>query len=206
MFELLYGYKGAIVVNGEEYKNVDDAEAALVNHKGGITIMIKPTLPPKTKPQSNVSESRQSSPPPIENLKFYQVTVKSWMTTYTPDFFLSKWNKSPMPYTTMVGNLVDQTPNLYKMRLRVDYALDDRVTSCLKCNKPLSNPVAQYFGVCQKCGCHEYSDTFESQQELMQAVTAYKKGLREIIWEGVICKSAITSMTEIPGYEWNEEN
>lgn len=202
MFELLYGYKGALIVNGEEYKNVNDAEEALLNHKGGITIMIKPILSPKGK-QQPVAE--QSSPSPaelrIEVGKSYQVTVKSWMRTYKSDFFLSQWNKEPMPYITMTGKLLDRTANLYKMALRVDYQTSDKSTTCLKCGKPLSNPVAQYFGVCQSCGCYEYSEPFDTQEELMSAVNAYKEGLKEITWEGAICKSAITNIIEIPGYD-----
>lgn len=122
-----------------------------------------------------------------------KITVKSYMTKQaTPEFdFMAKWNDNrPMPLRTMVGTAVKETRGMVYMKLHGDiYA--ERICTCMKCGRPLTNPVSQYFGIGPECGNHGYVNPFNSEAELKAAVSSYRKELQNIEWEGWVIKSAI---------------
>lgn len=129
----------------------------------------------------------------------YKVTVRQYMTKPSnPSFdFMKKFNNDiPMPLRTMVGCVTKETQGMYYMVLRGDI-LSERTTFCMKCGKPITNPVSQYFGMGPECGGHNYTNPFETKEELEEAVANYRKQLNNIKWEGWIIKSAIIEMTEV---------
>ena len=111
----------------------------------------------------------------------------------TPDFnFMQKWNNDiPMPLKTMVGTIEKETNGMVYMKLHGD--LYQKVTTrCLKCGKPITNHVSQYFGMGPECGNHNYVNPFNTEAELKEAVEKYRiEVLQNIKWEGWIPKSAI---------------
>lgn len=122
-----------------------------------------------------------------------KITVKKYMTQpATPEFdFMAKWNNNiPMPLRTMVGEVIKQTRGMVYMKLHGDIVAE-KVTTCMKCGRPLTNPVSQYFGLGPECGGHNYVNPFNTEEELRAAVGAYRKELQSITWEGWIIKSAI---------------
>lgn len=130
------------------------------------------------------------------------ITVKQYMTKKaTPEFdFMEKWNhNNPMPLRTMVGEVEKETRGMVYMKCHGEiYA--DKICTCMKCGRPLTNPVSQYFGIGPECGQHGYVNPFDSVEELQAAVASYKAEIRNITWEGWIIKSAIID-SEIYGEE-----
>lgn len=132
----------------------------------------------------------------------YRVTVRQYMTKETlpgASFdFMEKWNKNiPMPLRTMIGTIEKETKGMYYMKLKADTTFD-MVDTCMKCGKAISNPVSKYFGMGPECGGHNYTNPFNSNEELNEAVNEYKlQYLSKLTWEGWIIKSAITEMEEL---------
>lgn len=121
------------------------------------------------------------------------IQVKSYMTKKaTASFdFMKKWNNDvPMPMRIMVGEVVKETRGMVYMKLHADI-LQEKTFVCMKCGRPLTNPVSQYFGVGPECGGHNYVNPFNSEEELHAAVAEYRKQLNDVTWEGWIIKSAI---------------
>ena len=111
--------------------------------------------------------------------------------------FMSKWNNDvPMPFRTMTGVKVKETPGMVYMKLHGDIWAEQIIT-CMKCGRVLSNPVSRYFGIGPECGGHKYINPFNSDSELKEAVAKYKEQLKNITWEGWIIKSAITECEEV---------
>lgn len=129
----------------------------------------------------------------------YRISVKKYMTQKSsPEFtFMSKWNNdNPMPLRTMIGTIEKETSGMVYMKLHGDiYA--KQICTCMKCGKTLTNPVSQYFGIGPECGGHGYVNPFDSEDELKEAVEAYRAKLQKITWEGWIIKSAITEREEV---------
>ena len=123
----------------------------------------------------------------------YKIKVKQYMTKKsTPDFdFMKKWNNDePMPMRIMVGEKLEETRGMVKMSLHAD--ITDKVTlTCMRCGRPITNKVSQYFGMGPECGGHAYVNPFDSDEELEKAVEDYREKLRQITWTGWIIKSAI---------------
>ena len=136
----------------------------------------------------------------------YKIVVKQWMTKKaTPEFdFMAKWNNNePMPLRIMVGEKLQETPGMIKMSLHGDI-LEEKTQFCMKCGRPITNLVSQYFGMGPECGSHNYVNPFNSEEELKQSVNAYRQQIREIKWEGWIIKSAIQEMELIDDEEDTE--
>ena len=129
----------------------------------------------------------------------YRISVKKYMTKpATPEFdFMEKWNNNiPMPLMTMVGDKVKETNGMVYMKLHGD--ITTTITEqCLCCGKPITNPISKFFGMGPVCGGHNYTNPFDTDEELKQAVAAYRKKLQNITWEGWIIKSAITESVEL---------
>lgn len=177
-------WNGTITVNGVQPQNLP---SNLSFAKGDVI-----TLTPKSKP--NTSQiSRDGGT--VE----YRIKVKSYMTKKaTPEFdFMAKWNNNnPMPLRVMIGTKEKETSGMVYMKLHGGiYART--IPTCMKCGKPLTNKVSQFFGIGPECGGHNYVNPFVSEEELDNAVKDYKAKLQNIIWEGWIIKSAIEESEEI---------
>ena len=188
MLEYLSNWKGTITVNGTEYATV--ADASKIDFKS-FSDDIHIILHSKSK---NQSESDLNA-----NKSEIRITVRAYMTKKsTPEFdFMAKWNNDvPMPLRTMVGTVEKETKGMVYMKLHGDiYA--NRILTCMKCGKPITNPISQYFGMGPECGRHNYVNPFNSEEELHDAVAAYKKQLQNITWEGWVIKSSILEREEI---------
>lgn len=191
MLNLLKNWKGPVEINGTLYDSINAVNLADIKTLGEINIKLLHTE--KIENKGNTSENRAS------DVTEYQITVKRYMTqkaSATFDF-MEKWNNNiPMPLRTMVGTVEKETRGMVYMKLHGDI-IEERVYTCMKCGRVLTNPVSQYFGIGPECGGHNYVHPFNTDEELKAAVDAYKKQLRNITWEGWVIKSAIINKEEI---------
>lgn len=190
MLSMLKDYKGSIEINGEKYDSVKTAIKRFKSDSDTITIKLS----------SNRTESVKSSVRASETHTQKKITVKQYMTRKaTEDFdFMKTWNNdNPMPLRTMIGTVEKETRGMVYMKLHGDIT-EEKTLHCLKCGKPITNPVSQYFGMGPECGGHNYINPFYSKEELENAVKDYRENvLRNITWEGWIIKSAIISEEEV---------
>lgn len=193
MLSMLKNWKGSVEINGTVYDSIEEALKIDSNALcGSIHLVLHSTVKSATRRATErlaeVSDAVQ-----------YHITVKQYMTKKSsPEFdFMLRWNNdNPMPLRTMIGTVEKETRGMVYMKLHGDiYA--EKVCTCMKCGRPLTNPVSQYFGIGPECGGHNYVNPFSSQEELKMAVSAYRKQLQNIQWEGWIIKSAITEKEEI---------
>lgn len=205
MFELFQDYKGSLLVNGKEYKSIEEAENAFKNKNTGLTIILNPNGK-----EVNMGGKIDSNSPTSENSIYkkntvYKISVMAYMTNYAPDFFLKTApniaNERPMPYRSMVGIVLQETPKLVKMELMADIT-QSRYTKCMKCGRPISDKTLQNFGVGAECDDTYYEKVFKSEKEINDCVEKYRKKLNQIKWTGWIVKSAITEIIELPNYRW----
>lgn len=191
MLTLLKNWKGPVEINGTLYDSINAVNLADIKTLGEINIKLLHTE--KIENKGNTSENR------TVDVTEYQITVKRYMTqkaSATFDF-MEKWNNNiPMPLRTMVGTVEKETRGMVYMKLHGDI-IEERVCTCMKCGRVLTNPVSQYFGIGPECGGHNYVHPFNTDEELKAAVDAYKKQLRDIKWEGWVIKSAITERKEV---------
>lgn len=183
----LKDWNGVIEINGTTYENYSAIPSDLVLTDNMVIVLHG---------KQNVSE-RQRMNDSDDNIQ-YVLTVKQYMTKKaTPEFdFMAKWNHDePMPLRTMVGTKVKETRGMVYMKLRGDI-VSDQVQFCMKCGKPITNPVSKFFGMGPECGGHNYVNPFNTRKELEEAVNAYRKKLNDVTWEGWIIRSAITSWEE----------
>ena len=177
MIKQLEKWTGKVNINGVEYGSIADVPDMELT---GTTVI---TLIPRAKLQVKaVNDS-------VEHI----IVVKKYMTEKSSgDFnFMKKWNNDvPMPMCTMVGTVEKETKGMVYMKLHGEL-LADRTFTCMCCGRTLKNPVSQFFGVGPECGGHNYTHPFDTDEELKQAVEAYKKVLLNKTWEGWIIKSAI---------------
>lgn len=179
MIEVIKNWCGPLEINGVHYNNTNDCNDIIDNLHGEVSILLIPDQ------QDSETEATE-----------YVVRVKPYMTKRaTPEFdFMKKWNQDiPMPLRVMVGTKVKETRGMVYMKLHGDI-LEERTTHCMKCGKPITNPVSQYFGMGPECGGHNYVNPFSTREELEQAVASYRKRLQHTVWEGWIIKSAILEM------------
>lgn len=187
MLNLIKNWKGDIYINEELISSSDIADVGL-NSGDKVNIRLI---------------SRQKKTP----LKSAQIeciiTVKPYMTLKSrPEFdFMQKWNNDiPMPLRTMSGIVVDETKGMVRMKLHGGI-FEDRTMRCMRCGRPITNPVSQYFGMGPECGGHNYVSPFSSDLELRAAVDEYRSKLQNVIWEGWIPKTAIISKREVNSNE-----
>ena len=182
MLSMLNDWKGTVEVNGVEYDSIKNCRFDTT--LDSIHIIL------------HSAKKKQS----IERISASEtiVTVKSYMTKKaTAEFdFMKKWNNDvPMPLRTMVGKRIKETRGMAYYELHGDI-VSERVCTCMKCGRTLTNPVSQYFGIGPECGGHNYVNPFNSEAELRKAVASYKEELRNVKWSGWIIKSAIISEEE----------
>ena len=190
MINMLAGWQGKVQVNGTVYDSIDAFRASNKPFTDKISIILYSNR------KKAVKDGDTCATKPI-----YRVTVKQWMLKPTdPDstftFMRDRNNNIPMPLRTMTGTIEKETPGMYYMKLHGDIWAE-KICHCMKCGKELKNPVSQYFGIGPECGGHGYVNPFDSEDELKEAVAAYKKQLQDITWEGWVIKSAVTSLEEV---------
>lgn len=184
MIKQLANWAGTVNVNGVEYATIGDVPENL--ELSGTTVI---TLIPRQLPKQTVQA--------VSDKAEHVITVKQYMTKPAcPEFeFMAKWNNNvPMPMRTMVGTVEKETKGMVYMKLHGEL-LAERMFTCMCCGRQLTNPVSQFFGVGPECGGHNYTHPFDSDEELREAVEAYKKVLLAKTWEGWIIKSAIVEDT-----------
>lgn len=195
MEKLLQSWKGAVEINGTKYNSIQDAISVFKTLNSRSKIVLRASVQNAVQGVVSSDNSIQKTASVIE----YLITVKKYMTRKaTPEFdFMRKWNNDiPMPLMMMQGVVEKETRGMVYMKLHgTMYA--DVMHTCMKCGRPLTNPVSQFFGVGPECGGHNYVNPFSSDEELKAAVAAYRKKLVNITWEGWIIKSAITERKEI---------
>lgn len=181
-------WNGKIEINGAS----SDATEINFNKVTGPVVI---HLLPNTVQAINKVSSTNSKRIIVDTNKVYRIQVKPWMTKPTEPgsnftFMRDKNNNIPMPLRVMVGEKLEETPGMVKMKLHGD--ITSKITPCcMKCGKPITNKVSQYFGMGPECGGHNYRNPFDTDAELQIAVSAYRKTLQKITWEGWIIKSAI---------------
>ena len=190
MLSLLKNVKGEVTINGVKY---DSVKTALKRFKSdGDTVTITFIRNNRERNRENVRA--------LQSKVTKRITVRQYMTRKaTPEFtFMKDWNSdNPMPLRTMIGTVEKETRGMVYMKLHGDIT-EEKTLHCLKCGRPITNPVSQYFGMGPECGCHNYINPFYSKEELEDAVKSYRETvLNKMTWEGWIIKSAILSEEEV---------
>lgn len=186
-------WPGAIEIDGTVYPSVEDARKSLSGDLKSVS-SIRLCNKQERKPE------RAGEHPVTVGETVYKITVRQYMTKPSnPSFdFMAKWNNdNPMPMRTMVGTVEKETSGMVYMHLHGD--ITSTVTQyCMKCGKAITNPVSQFFGMGPECGGHNYTNPFESEEELKSTVESYRREyLQKITWSGWIIKSAIIEREEV---------
>lgn len=192
MFSTIASWKGTVEINGVIYDSVEDARKFVSENSVSIEYIFLHAV------QKNAEKRKITQ---IEsNPTQYIITVKQHMTKKSsPSFdFMAKWNDdNPMPLRTMIGTIEKETKGMVYMKLHGDIVAE-QTHFCMKCGRPITNPVSQFFGMGPECGGHNYTNPFESEEELKSVVENYRRNyLQKITWEGWIIKSAIESQEEV---------
>lgn len=192
MFSTIASWKGTVEINGVTYDSVEDARKFVAENSVSIEYIFLHAV------QKNAEKRKitQFESKPTQ----YVITVKQYMTKKSsPSFdFMAKWNNdNPMPLRTMIGTIEKETKGMVYMKLHGDI-IAEQMHFCMKCGRPITNPVSQFFGMGPECGGHNYVNPFESEEELKSVVESYRRNyLQKITWEGWIIKSAIESQEEV---------
>jgi len=185
-------WPGAVEIDGIEYPSVAQAQKSLTGASNFSSI--------KLCNERKRAPERAPACSACEGATVYRVTVRQYMTKpANPSFdFMAKWNdNNPMPMRTMVGTVEKETSGMVYMHLHGDIT-STTTQYCMKCGKSITNPVSQFFGMGPECGGHNYTNPFESEEELKSAVERYRREyLQKITWSGWIIKSAIIEREEI---------
>jgi hypothetical protein len=193
MITMLKPWQGRIAVNGQEYSTVDEAISNFKPGKGSICIKLY------QKQERGQNEERSELPSINKPEPEVRITVKKYMTEKATKLFdfMAKWNNDvPMPLRTMTGRVLKETKGMVQMELHGDIWAE-KICTCMACGRQLTNPVSQYFGIGPECGGHNYTNPFNSQEELKEAVQEYKRKLQATTWTGWIIKSAIIKEEEV---------
>ena len=182
MISMLQSWKGAVEIDGTQYKSIQDAMSVLKTFSDDIHIKL-------LSEQKNANKSVVAMSESVSNE--CQITVKAYMTRKaTPEFdFMAKWNNDkPMPMRVMQGTVEKETPGMVYMKL---HGLAKPTVTCYCCGKELTNPISRHYGIgpicLSKLGIDYEIDDIEN----------IKEELVNIEWEGWIIKSAITKKEEI---------
>ena len=190
MLNLLEGYKGSLEVNGITYSGVKAAVQALKGYEGEVVIILNKA---GNKQEQKEEKAPVNSVQEIKGSPIYKIKVRQYMTKpASPEFdFQDKWNNGvPMPMRIMVGRKLKETKGMVQMELWGEI-IDEISTHCMKCGRTLTNAVSKYFGIGPECGGHNYTNPFETEEELKLAVKEMQQQLKETKWTGWIIKSAI---------------
>jgi hypothetical protein len=186
------------MVNGLLYPNSQAAWEALQDFDGELEIVLNP--PNEQKAEAAVKQRVQQLEPDEEDILLWRVKVRQYMTKKsTPEFTFMKErnNDIPMPMRIMYGEIVDETPKMYKMKLHGRAEKD--AICCSYCGRTLTHPISRYYGIGPECGEHAYFAPMRVLQRIEDEEVLFQMAddkLREVQWEGWIPKSAIESMYE----------
>ena len=147
--------------------------------------------------KSDNSVKQESVSSKFENNKLYRITVKKYMTQKSNrDFdFMYKWNNDiPMPFVRMTAKVIKQTRGMIYAECFGDI---EKTDICMKCGKPLTNPVSRLYGLGPECGQHAYINPFDTEDELREHLEEVKTKIQNIKWTGWIIKSAIKDCEDI---------
>lgn len=191
MVELLNKWTGSVEINGTVYETVAQIPKNLEFKEGWCIKLLPKNYKQDLSGNSSVQEAAK---------KEYFITVKKYMTqSATPEFdFMEKFNhNTPMPMRMMAGTIEKETRGMYYMKLHgTMYA--EKMTTCMCCGRPLTNPVSQYVGLGPECGkVIHMSLTEDDIANIKELTLQAKKELANVEWTGWVIKSAITSMEEI---------
>ena len=194
MINIVSNWKGTVEINGVLYDEIEDARKIVTDENVSIDYILLRAE------QKNAEKRKITQFESMPEQQQYVVTVRQYMTKKSsPSFdFMAKWNNdNPMPLRTMIGTVERETNGMVYMKLHGDIVAE-QVQCCMKCGKPITNPVSKFFGMGPECGGHNYVNPFESEEELKSIVDSYRKNyLQKITWEGWIIKSAIIEKEEI---------
>lgn len=194
MLSMLKSWQGEVEIDGNTYKNIQDATAHFKAPTGDIHIILRST-------QSNTNTQviqRQNQVDMQLNMtptfgKEYVVTVKSYMTKVaTPQFdFMVKFNhNNPMPLRIMTGTIEKETRGMYYMKLHGNAG---ETVTCMRCGRVLTNPLSKLYGIGPEC-IHKVPFFIDVDPNEVDYI---KDNLVNVEWEGWIIKSAITNMKEV---------
>ena len=188
-------------VNGVEYKDSASALEALKDFTGEFKIELnfKPQLNTKGAETGRLQSEVPNVPSvPKESVevtdKLYKISVRAYMTKKsTPEFDLMKKinNDIPMPFRTMFGTILEETPGMYKMSLHAQPFPSDY---CMHCGRELTHPVSLLYGLGPICGKHAHINPFDTEEELKANYEALIEALAKVTWQGWVVKKSITSM------------
>jgi hypothetical protein len=188
----LSNWRGQISIDDNAFDTMEDAKKSSILENEQVHCITLHSV------RNNASERKISSL--NDTQKCYKITVKQYMTKpSTPTFdFMQRWNNdTPMPLLSMVGYIEKETNGMYYMNLHGDI-LSKVSDVCMRCGKPINNPVSKYFGMGPICGQHNYVNPFDTEEELLANVERYRREyLNKIKWSGWVIKSAIVEMEEI---------
>lgn len=182
MLTFLNDWKGEIDIDGKHYTSIESA----TNDFKRVSDEFNIKLYSATKKATQSVTDRQMS-----NSE-YRITVKKYMTeTASPGFdFMAKWNNdNPMPLRTMTGTIEKETRGMVYMRL---HGQAEPVVRCMRCGRPLTNPVSQIYGIGPEC-----MSKLGFIRIAIDDVETIKKRLVEVEWSGWVIKSAIIEQEEI---------
>lgn len=149
------------------------------------------------KPEDVTAKEKEYTSSMFENNKLYRITVKKYMTQKSNrDFdFMSKWNKDiPMPFVRMTAKVIKQTRGMIYAECFGDI---EKTDICMKCGKPLTNPVSRLYGLGPECGQHAYINPFDTADELKEHLEEVKTKIQNVKWVGWIIKSAVKECEEV---------
>lgn len=149
------------------------------------------------KSEDVVTKEKEPVSSMFETDKLYRITVKKYMTQKSNrDFdFMYKWNNDiPMPFVRMTAKVIKQTRGMVYAECFGDV---EKTDICMKCGKPLTNPVSRLYGLGPECGQHAYINPFDTEDELQEHLEEIKIKLRNVKWTGWIIKSAVKEYEEV---------
>ena len=183
---LLKSWNGEIEVNNKRYASVE----ACINDIKSISDIEHIKLYTHTKKREE--SSFNASDDKINHASEYKITVKKYMTeNASPEFdFMAKWNNdNPMPLRTMTGVIEKETRGMVYMRL---HGQAEPVIRCMRCGRPLTNPVSQHYGIGPEC-----MSKLGFVCDISDIDTIKKKLVEDVVWEGWIIKSSIIEQEEL---------
>lgn len=194
MLSMLKSWQGEVEINGNTYKNIQDATTDFKAFTGNIHIILRSN-------QCNVNtqviqgQNQVNIQPNTASTSGQEcvITVKSYMTKFaTPEFdFMAKFNNdNPMPLRTMTGTIEKETRGMYYMKLHGE--VTDTVT-CMRCGRTLTNAVSKMYGIGPEC-IHKVPFFINVDPNEVKYI---QDNIKNVEWEGWVIKSAITSMKEV---------
>lgn len=181
MISMLQNWKGAVEIDGTQYKSIQDAMSVFKSFSDDIHIKLL----------SNTENAKKSKIELSESASEYEIEVKQYMTRKaTPEFdFMAKWNNDePMPMRIMQGTIEKETKGMVYMKL---HGLCKPTITCYCCGKELTNPISRHYGIGPIC-LSKLGISYD-----IEDIENIKEELVKIEWSGWIIKSAILRKEEV---------